>query len=267
MSRIWAIGSPKGGVGKTTTAACLGAVAGASGMRVLCIDLDSQGNLSQLLGIPDDGDGMLQAMTGEVNLGTLVQQSKCRGVDIIACGVAFAKLDQVIASMKDSALASAPGLILRPRLRPLADKYDLVLLDLPPALALASFNALFSTDEVIACTGSGGHEVQAVGRMVDAVEQVKSLGHNPELDRVRIIPCRIDPRTRVGRDVLHGLNEQFADMVTKTAIRPTVRVQEASLVGAPVVTYDPNCAASEDYRSLANELFEIRDQVAREMTA
>jgi chromosome partitioning protein len=77
---------------------------------------------------------------------------------------------------------------------------------------------------------------------------------NPELVLAYFLPCRVDSRTNLARDILQALRESFGGKVLESVIRETVRIREAYSYGKPVTVYDPAGAGAQDFRALAAEL-------------
>ena len=77
---------------------------------------------------------------------------------------------------------------------------------------------------------------------------------NPDLKILGFLASRVDARTRHSKDVLELLTERFGSQVLQTLIRENIRLAEAPSYGMPVLEYDASCAASVDYRALANEI-------------
>ncbi len=124
---IIAVGNAKGGVGKTSIVANVAGIAALAGWRVLAIDLDPQGNLGTDLGYhaqPGNDEG--ESLRGAVLEATPVHllRDVRPGLDVVPGGPAFA---EAITS-----LASSPGTLAR-TIDPLAENYDLVIIDCPPA--------------------------------------------------------------------------------------------------------------------------------------
>src|SRR5207248_5884110 len=129
MAQTVAVLSQKGGTGKTTTVRTLTDVFRRAGLEVLAVDLDPQGNLSDYFDVPPDA----APTTADVLMGRAV----ARGA--IHDGIMPANLQLAEAEL---ALAGKMGreLTLRRALKEVADDYDLILIDCPPALGLLAVN-------------------------------------------------------------------------------------------------------------------------------
>jgi chromosome partitioning protein len=69
-----------------------------------------------------------------------------------------------------------------------------------------------------------------------------------------ILPCRVDLRTRLSREVVERLRERFGEDVFQTVIRESVRLAEAPSHHRPILTYASDSHGAEDHRALAREL-------------
>src|SRR5947208_8138272 len=85
MGTIYAIANQKGGVGKTTTAVNVAACIAAAGYETLVVDVDPQGNATVGLGVSrDDGPGVYEVLSGEVDARAAVRATTVDGLAIIA---------------------------------------------------------------------------------------------------------------------------------------------------------------------------------------
>jgi chromosome partitioning protein len=132
LTRVIAVINGKGGVGKTSTCACLACLAAAAGYRTLVVDMDVQGNIAEEYGISesDDGLSMLTAlMTGQPP--TVVENVRAN-LDVICGGRMLRQVDTALSAVADQYGALAGQLRIAQILAPLAKGYDLVVIDCPP---------------------------------------------------------------------------------------------------------------------------------------
>jgi len=69
-----------------------------------------------------------------------------------------------------------------------------------------------------------------------------------------ILACRVDRRTKLGKEVIAGLRGRFGDLVFKTEIGQYAKLRECPSFGEPIIAYDPKGAGAKDYRQLAKEV-------------
>lgn len=239
--RIIAVTNHKGGVGKTTSVASLGVALSQLGRRVLLIDLDPQGNLSQTLSVPQTGRTLYEALREEKDL-PLVE---------IRPGLSVCPSSIDLVSM-DLEIGDRPGrqTILRRLLSPLG--FDYILLDCPPSLGLLTINALTASTEVFVPLTPEALPAKGLGTLLDIIQRTRE-GLNPDLHLGGIIITRYQ-RRKINRIVEESLRENFGDLVFKTKIRENVDISESPLQGTDIYTYSPKSIGAKDYRDLAIEI-------------
>lgn len=258
MGLIIGILNQKGGVGKTTTTANLGAALAELGKRVLLVDLDAQSNLSAHLGLAakEDPDNLEKTPLPEFTIYDVLKGSKGIGDIIINRSK---NLDMVPSSLLLSAadleLGGVVGreLILKRSLAPVKDDYDIILIDCPPALGLLSLNALAAVEKVVIPVQSEYLALHGVRQLLDTIEQVRTI-YNPSLIVGGVLICLHDNRKRLARAVADTVRSYFGDLVFDTIIRTNVALAEAPANGQSIFEYSPKSSGAEDYMSLAKEV-------------
>jgi chromosome partitioning protein len=246
--RTLAIASGKGGVAKTTTAVNLAAALGELGRRVLVVDLDPATSASSWLARPDPGRGLLDALTNGGSLAGLIQESRAPGVDLIPASQSLAAAEKALAGEVGAET------LLREALSRLApDRWDLVLMDCPPALGLLAIWALVACREVLMPLEPHPMAMAGLAQMLRTVETVRTR-LNPDLAVAGIVVCRGDPRTRLYHEAVAELDARYAGLLFATRIRQTIRLSEAPSHGLPITQYSASSHGAEDYRALAREL-------------
>jgi len=261
--RTVALLNQKGGVGKTTTTANLGHALAIAGKRVCLIDLDPQGHLTLHLGIESDAV--------ERTVYDLMVDPDC---DVADCVIREARpnLDVMLAEVDlagaENELANLPERrsILRDRFAPIADRYDVVLIDCPPSLGLLTVNALTMADELFVPMQAHFLALQGVGRLLETVRLVCS-SVNAELTVAGVILCMFERQTTLAKEILVDL-ENFFDRyrevdvpwsecrVLQPPIRRNIKLAEAPSFGNTIFDYAPWCPGAIDYRRLAASLLE-----------
>lgn len=249
---IITVSNQKGGVGKTTTAAALAAGISRAGKKVLCIDLDPQGNLGFCMGLGTESSyTVLDALKGNVPVEKAVLKTDL--CDLLSSDITLSSsgLEAVRREHKES--------ILRDTLNPILGNYDFVVIDTPPALNLLTANAYAVSDYLIIPMASDILSLVGLSQLKETVETVKSQ-MNPGLKVMGILLTRYNRRTCLARDVQEMADQLAAQMDThvfQSKIRNGVAIAEAPAHGENIFTYDPRSAAVKDYQELIQEVAAI----------
>jgi chromosome partitioning protein len=258
MRRI-ALINQKGGVGKTTVTANLGAALARAGKRVVVVDLDPQANLTLHLGI-DLASGepsTYRVLTGEAAFGAGLRPTSTPNLRILPTDIHLTG-----AELELSGSAGREGLLRRAleawreehaRELPGTEPADYVLCDCPPSLGLLSLNALAAADEVFLVVQTQFLALQGLSKLVEVIELVKQKLH-PGLELTGIVPCLYDSRMRLAREVLSELRRYFPAQVFRTPIGVNVKLAESPSFGKTIFEYAPESIGARDFASLAHEV-------------
>ena len=161
----------------------------------------------------------------------------------------------LLLSAADLELGGVVGreLILRRSIQPIKDKYDIIVIDCPPALGLLSLNALAAVEKVIVPVQSEYLALHGVRQLLDTIDQVKSI-YNPTLIVGGVLICLHDSRKRLARAVADTIRGYFGDLVFKTVIRENVSLAEAPASGQTIFEYSDKSSGADDYAALAEEV-------------
>ena len=259
MAQKIAVLSQKGGTGKTTAVRTLTDVFRAAGLDVLVVDLDPQGNLSDYF----DVDPEASPTVGDV----LAGRAEAAAADhdgIIPANLALAEAELAMAGKMGRELT------LRRALREVADDYDVIIVDCPPALGLLAVNALVAADHALISSEAEYFSLQGVEQALEVVELAKESLH-PELDWLGVVLNIADLRLIHAREALQQLRSRFGDKVFDTVIKRSVRYAESAERGVSILDYAPDLGA--DYLALAGEILgrlgfaEERSRVAEMVAA
>jgi chromosome partitioning protein len=255
---VYAIVNQKGGVGKTTTAANLGAAFAARGQRVLLLDIDAQANLSAHFAVSIDEASEKPTMYDVLRNGVKIQEV----IQPIRENLFLAPASLLL-SAADLELGGIIGResLLRRAIKPVLDDYDFMLIDCPPSLGLLSLNGLVAASRVIVPVQSEFLALHGVRQLLDTIDQVRST-YNPSLAVGGVLICLHDSRRRLARSVADTVREYFGNLVFKTVVRTNVSLAEAPARGSSIFEYDGRSSGAEDYGALADEILSNGAQAA-----
>ena len=210
-----AVANQKGGVAKTTTVVSLGAALAELKQRVLLVDLDPQGSLTFSLGIdPED----LDVTVAEVLLGT--QQAE-DAIVITDDGMHLLPAnDHADPGRGDARRPHGREQRLRVALDKVADDYDWIIIDCPPALGVLTVGALSAAQLVLIPLQAETLSHRGVGQLLDTIHDVRQF-INPTLEIVGVLPTMYDGRTKHARNVLQAIGDTY-DLPVMTPRDPQV---------------------------------------------
>ena len=249
MSYVIAVANQKGGVGKTTTSINLAASLAATKRRVLLVDLDAQGNATMGIGV--DKSTVLKTardlLLEKAKPGEVIQYLPAVGLSLMP-----ANGDMTEAEIKLRDVA-AGDFALKTVLAEVADDFDYVLLDCPPALSKLTVNALVAADGVLIPMQCEYYALEGLTALMDTVNKIKRV-INPKLEIEGLLRTMFDPRNNLANDVSNQLTQHFGEKVYRTIIPRNVRLAEAPSYGLPGVVFDPSARGSQAFLAFAEEM-------------
>jgi len=245
-TQVIALANQKGGVAKTTTTLNLGVAFAEKGLRVLCIDLDPQGNLTMSQGMnPDTIErSMFDVMVHRAPITDVIET---REVDLAVASIDLAGADMALSSQigRERALQKA--------IEPVKQDYDYILIDTPPSLGLLTINAFVASTGVIVPVQTEYLSLRGLVQLENTLQMVRE-NLNPHVHIVGILPTMYDRRVTHSREADEILRENFGKLVFNTRIRKTIRYAEAPVKGSSIMAYEPDGEAAALYRDLAKEV-------------
>jgi chromosome partitioning protein len=243
-ARVISIVNHKGGVGKTTTTINLGKGLVKLGFKVLLVDMDSQGNLSQSLGIDNPEKQVVNALLKNEDLPVVV----------IGENYHLSPSDLELA-YADLELVQAVGGVnqLKNKLNPLRELYDYILIDCPPALNIFTNSALVASNGCLVTLQPEVSAMKGVNNLFERISQVRER-INPELVVEGIVLTMVDKRLKVHRDMIEYVNQSLNNFkIYNTQIRINVALKESQISQINIFDYDNSSNGATDYLSLAKE--------------
>ncbi len=263
VAKFIAVVNQKGGVGKTTSAVNIAAIAarllGAG--RVLLLDADPQSNSTVALLSPDAAFGdrsesfptLLDVLEGRCELNEAVHPVTLAAVGDFGAG----ELDVIPARLELAALEaqlnSAQNLFtLRRKANTIRDRYDLVIIDTPPNIGGYMMNILMVATHIVIPVTPGIYEIIGLNSLLDTIEPVIDE-LNPNLQIVGILPTRVK-RTRFAKDGVTALRKRFGEELILPIIGDRVVIERAHMHGQDVFSYEPDSDGAQMYLEATRKL-------------
>ncbi len=245
-AEVIAFANQKGGVAKTTTTLNLAVAFAEAGYRVLCVDLDPQGNLTMSQGIDPDKveKSLYDVLVHDMPISEIIQK---REIDIAVASIDLAGAEIAMSTKigRERSLEKA--------LKEVSGDYDFVCIDTPPSLGLLTINALTAASKVIVPVQCEYLSMRGLVQLQNTLKMIQE-NLNPDVRIEGILPTMLDTRTVHAKEAIEILEENFGDLVFKSRIRKAIKFAEAPVKGASVLKYDPQGNAAGYYRDLAEEV-------------
>jgi len=242
-TKILAIGSEKGGVGKTTTAITIAHALALQNHHVLLIDLDSQGNCAIALGVPFEKT-TYEALVMKEPVARCITQAR-ENLDLLPS-------DHRMAKVKNYMVAEGHNshMILQDTMRN-QNSYDWVIIDCAPSLDIANLNALMYAQRVVIPIAVDFLAMVGARQYMETVAEAKKAGADVIIST--IVPTFYDARVRRSKEILEILSQNFGPVLADP-IPINTRLAEAPNTQKSIWEYAPRCTGAKAYVKLVERL-------------
>lgn len=252
--RIIAVMSPKGGIGKTTTADSIAFILGESEeKKVLVIDGDPQGDTSKTFGAYEpEGIGLSELLERHINAGgdyhtaDLIRRTRYANIDIIPANGYLMRTDMNLMREQEENQVTR----LRSALAEISGAYDYCICDCGRLFDMVVINILLSASLVIAPVKTGGYENEALRNLGEQIEDLKEL--NPEL-RIKVL-MTMRQKNKTSLEMETWLRGEYGQDMFAEAIRRSVIAEKSSLALKPLPDFSGRAGITQDYCAMVREL-------------
>ena len=252
---IRVIFNQKGGVGKSSIAVNLAALSAEYGFRTLLVDLDAQGNSSQYL-LGEDFGSSERSITEYFEQGLTFKLLADPAADFVS-RTPYLNLDLVTA---DAELAEIQQKLetkhkifkFRDFLTSLADDYDMVYIDTPPAFNFYTLSALIAADRCIIPFDCDDFSRRALYTLMENVAETRS-DHNHKLRVEGIVVNQFRSNANFPKKIVSELRDE-ALPVLKTMLSSSVKMRESHHAAVPLIKFAPSHKLTQEFLALFEEI-------------
>lgn len=243
----------KGGVGKTTICFCLSGALAEMKKKVLLVDMDQQGSLSSSL-IPNIHDLPCvitdALLNDQKSIKEAIIKTNFENIDIAPANLSLGRIEDELLSERDS------HYYLAEKLEEIQEEYDIILVDAPPNLGLATWSVLTASEGVIIPLEAQDYSVKGTGYVHGVIEKVRKRA-NPNLTILGYIINRYDGRRRIEQDFRAMIEGHLGERVFKQVLKDSVRYVEAVTLGKPITYLAPKSEQAQTFRQIAKEVLHV----------
>lgn len=267
MAKIISIINNKGGVGKTSSTGILAELLAFLGLKVLCVDLDQQSNLSTLLNCyVQDSPAVInwRDKPEEENITELFRYRYRRKEEVQALvkNTGIKNLYMIPSSKRhkktpDNILfekLSNNNTILKRALTIVSDEYDFILIDNAPASDILTVNSMFASDYILTPVRIEGFSYMGLEETLHNIAYIKEEHDVENVTFLGTFMTQAEKNTNLYKDLKDSYIDELGGKFFSTAIRKDIRVSEIETVFRPILEYAPNTNAVYDYSKLLLEM-------------
>lgn len=246
------MGIQKGGVAKSTSTAIMSDLLSASGYKVLVLDLDSQGNTTQMLtqkSIYEFTDRTILEAMKERDPNPYIVNIK-ENLDLIPSEDMMATFSRYIYTSR----TKRPAHVLEETMENLKGEYDFIMMDCPPNLGDIVVNAIHYSDYVITPLQPEPFALDALDRFLAVLYGAQEEGHT-DTELLGIAITMLDRRNKLHKQIKKKAREEYGDLVFNSEIRIKSKLKEFTLMGTQMKR-STDVAALNDYLNLLEEVLD-----------
>lgn len=248
MGKVISFANNKGGVGKTTTIVSVAQALALMDKKVLCVDLDSQANMTGILSPVNPDDRVLSIRDFFRDKETFAVEEVTKNIDLVPSDLNLANFDLETAAMNNRIY------LLTDLLEDVRGEYDFILIDCPPALSTITYNAFIASDYLVMVTTPDDLSYKGLKMTYQLFDNVlSSKRYNPDLKIIGTIVTKME-NNLLSNTYLTKISEDPALFFLPPAISKATKVAQAAAMRRSIFEYDPSGKASIQYKEVAQRL-------------
>lgn len=243
----------KGGVGKTSAAYQITGMLADRGYKILVVDVDPQGNISNSFVENDITLGLNELLLNQTTIDKVIlkpypDHKFLKNIDLLPTNVELFYIEDKDKSFKDNFTNRLSQI-----LKPIENNYDFIIIDTNPSPSLTNSMAYCYTNYFIGVLDLSMHSVRGYTHLENIINDIKEV-INPNLKTLGILINNKNRKTNFSTDMISTIKELFGDLVFKTIMSTSTKNPESQVTLKPLIEYDPRGALTAQYADLTTEI-------------
>ncbi|MBD2703360.1 ParA family protein [Spirosoma sp. BT702] len=247
-AKVISVVNHKGGVGKTTTTINVGKALSLLGNRVLLVDMDSQGNLSQCFGVHDPDEQVIDALLEGSDLPMVEISSNL-----------FLSPSDIRMAYRESELANSIGADRRLalKLEDERDKFDYILIDCPPSLGICTTCSLVASNFCVVPIQPEASAYHGVESLFNRIAEVRKY-INPTLSVKGIVFTMVHKNQSIHKSMMSHIRDTYRNFpIYQSIIEVSTVIKQSQVAKEDLYTYSNKSVSWQQYHHLATEIMTI----------
>jgi chromosome partitioning protein len=240
----------KGGTGKTSVSAFYAFRLAQLGMKVLLIDLDPQGHLTQCLGIDHDSfeNTLYNVLIEKTDIHDIILHTKMKNLMLIPANLDLSPVELALTSM------NAREQRLKKSLAAIQNDYDVIVMDASPSIGLLNLNGILACNDLfvpVLADFLSYHGLKILFETLSTIEEDFEF----IFENIYIFLNNYNASHNICQRAKEALETHYNSYLMKTVIRQDIKIAEAASVGMPITQYAPKNRGSVDLNDFIREVF------------
>lgn len=243
----------KGGTGKSSLSASYGFRLAQMGFRILLIDLDPQGHLTQCLGLNNEqySKTLYSALVEKEEIEKVIVKTDLPTLDIIPSNLNLSPVELSLFSMNSREFR------LKRLLGSMEKSYDVIVMDASPSIGLLNLNAILASNDLlipVLADFLSYHGLKILFETLSTIEEDFSF----VFENIFIFLNRYNESHRICRRSKKALETHYKKYLLNTVIRQDTKIAEATSQGTPIFLFAQSSKGAEDIQKLIGEIFVMK---------
>ncbi|HOJ14558.1 MAG TPA: AAA family ATPase [Deltaproteobacteria bacterium] len=240
----------KGGTGKTSISAFYAYRLACLGMKVLLVDLDPQGHLTQCLGIDHESfeATLYNVLIERTDIRDVIMPTRMENLKLVPANLDLSPVELALTSM------NAREQRLRKALAPIQDEYDVIVMDASPSIGLLNLNGILASNDLfvpVLADFLSYHGLKILFETLATIEEDFDF----IFENIYIFLNNYNASHNICQRAKEALQTHYDGYLMKTIIRQDIKIAEAASVGMPIHQYAPKNRGSVDLNEFIKEVF------------